>query len=134
MQRKVWQISCTCIYLYSCQTDRLVPAKLVRDWKTLFLVGQPLEESKEEGQGSADSLPSSASCEQQRSSDLLDKTDLRDYLVMNVIAVFHVQDNASILFCRGHVVTGNHPKAWKQRCPVHLAQSSLMQSTGYWTL
>lgn len=69
------------MYLYSCLTDRFIPAKLVRDWKTLFLAGQPLE--KKEGKGSADSLTSSASYEQKSSSQLLDETDLQEYLVMH---------------------------------------------------
>ena len=69
------------MYLYSY---RLIPAKLVRDWKTLFLAGQPREE-KEEGKGSADSFTSSASYEQESNSQLLDEADLQDYLVMNVI-------------------------------------------------
>ena len=63
-----------------------VPAKLVRDWKTLFIKGQPLFEEDEglrEGGEGLSSLSSSSGSKQgdQDKERLLDETDFHEYRV-----------------------------------------------------
>ena len=68
-------------------THSLVPAKLVRDWKTLFIAGRPLFEeeggTREEGEGRLSSLSSSSGSKQgERDKErLLDETDFHEYRV-----------------------------------------------------
>lgn len=65
----------------------MVPAKIVRDWKTLFIAGRPLYEESDGGSEGGD-VPSpvassTASCPSQQvdSQQLLDDADLLEYRV-----------------------------------------------------
>ena len=73
----------------------MVPAKIVRDWKTLFIAGRPLYEDgnegvegtqgREEGGDVQSSITSSVTSSQQSNQvdngQLLDDADLREYRV-----------------------------------------------------
>ena len=69
-------------FLYSLYS--LVPAKLVRDWKTLFIAGRPLfeeEEGGEGGEGWSSQSSSSGSKGDPDKEQLLDETDVHEYRV-----------------------------------------------------
>lgn len=80
----------SCIFLLpslSLSPFSMVPAKIVRDWKTLFIAGRPLYEESDGGSEGGD-LPSpvassTASCPSQQadSQQLLDDADLLEYRV-----------------------------------------------------
>lgn len=62
-------------------TENLVPAKLLRDWKTLFLAGKPLYENSSISCKDEVEMHSEVSHDSHQDSEqLLDETDLREYL------------------------------------------------------
>ena len=83
----------------------MVPAKIVRDWKTLFIAGRPLYEDdnggaegvegREEGGDVQSSITSSVTSSQLSSqvdnSQLLDDADLREYRVgISILVMYSV--------------------------------------------
>ena len=68
---------------------RLIPAKFVRDWKLLFLRGQPLyegvmlreKEDVEEQRKLSTSSSGSGPASGETANDILDEADLNEYLV-----------------------------------------------------
>ena len=66
----------------------MVPAKVAHDWKTLFILGQPLypdDGEGEEGEGDSGSRMSQSLCSMPQSNavrdNLLDETDFWQYRV-----------------------------------------------------
>jgi adenylate kinase family enzyme len=71
---------------YRVLTENMVPAKVVRDWKTLLIAGQPLypqQEEEEEGERSSGSRGSQSTCSVPPSDlvreSLLEETDFWQY-------------------------------------------------------
>ena len=96
----------------------MVPAKLVRDWKTLLIAGQPLypEEGEEEEMGEGENTSSRLSqstCSAPPSDlvreSLLDETDFWQYRVGNSYhnhTHYHFQSILeSVLLCVGAIET-----------------------------
>jgi hypothetical protein len=70
---------------YRKLTQNLIPAKLMRDWKVLFLTGKPLYEDYIDGCNLdvESSMASGGSTEDKRDSEeVLDDVDIQEYLVI----------------------------------------------------
>ena len=63
----------------------LIPAKMVREWKILFLSGKPLFDDTEHIDFEDSSSSSSDGSDKKEPDDILDETDIQDYLVRTVL-------------------------------------------------